>query len=56
MTKHCNYSEIVLTKSFAFSYGQVNELYDVFFLAPQIAVNGHVPAESGPCPLARSAS
>ena len=64
MTKHYKQSDFVVVKSFALFYGQVNRLYDVFFtsstqavfIASRIEVNGHVPAESGPCPLARSAS
>ena len=64
MTKHYKYSDFVLMKSFASFYGQVNRLYDVFFtsstqavfIASRIEVNGLVPAEAGPCPLAKSAS
>ena len=63
MTKHYKQSDFVLMKSFALFYGQVNRLYDVFFtsstqavfVASRIEVSGHVPAELGPCPLARSA-
>ena len=64
MTKHYKQSDFVLRKSFALFYGQVNRLYDVFFIssieavfiASRIEENGLVPAESGPCPLAQSSS